>query len=133
MFGFFKKKGETSDQKQSESLPVLSEERRLELLDKVAEEKETLSTLKESEQLADTYEKIGLIYSELGQTDSAIENLEKSLEVKLSMGDGYKKLMSLYNLKRAEAAKNRDNDGIDYYMAKMDDMRNIAKKVTLSR
>ena len=41
--------------------------------------------------------------------------------------------MSLYNAKRAEAARNKDNDAIDYYMAKMDEMRNIAKKLTLSK
>ena len=49
------------------------------------------------------------------------------------MGEGYKKLMLLYNSKRVEAAKNRDDDGIDYYMNKLDDMRNLAKKLTLSR
>lgn len=49
------------------------------------------------------------------------------------MGEGYKKLMILYNAKRAEAAKNRDDAGIDYYMNKLDDMRNLAKKLTLSR
>jgi len=29
----------------------------------------------------------------------------------------------------AEAAKNRDDAGIDYYMNKLDDMRNLAKKL----
>ena len=83
--------------------------------------------------MAEAYERLGLLYGELGEVNQAIETLEKSLEAQLSMGDGYKKLMALYNAKRAEAAKNRDSEGIDYYMSKMDDMRNIAKKVTLSR
>lgn len=80
-----------------------------------------------------SYEKIGLCYAELDDSDEAIASLEKSLETKLSMGDGYKKLMSLYNVKRAQAARSKDNDAIDYYMAKMDEMRNIAKKLTLSK
>ena len=72
-------------------------------------------------------------YSELNLPDEAIEHLEKSQGYKSSMGEGYKKLLMLYNAKRAEAAKNRDNAGIDYYMNKLDDMRNLAKKLTLSR
>lgn len=132
MFGFFKKK----EPKQAEK-PVgevlLSEEERAKLLEKVEEEKSKLTSLTENKVLAEAYERLGLLYGELGEVDQAIETLEKSLEAQLSMGDGYKKLMALYNAKRAEAAKNRDSEGIDYYMSKMDDMRNIAKKVTLSR
>ncbi|WP_261028999.1 tetratricopeptide repeat protein [Streptococcus mitis] len=132
MFGFFKKK----EPKQAEK-PVgevlLSEEERAKLLEKVEEEKSKLTSLTENKGLAEAYERLGLLYGELGEVDQAIETLEKSLEAQLSMGDGYKKLMALYNAKRAEAAKNRDSEGIDYYMSKMDDMRNIAKKVTLSR
>ncbi|EHI73994.1 Uncharacterised protein [Streptococcus criceti] len=40
--------------------------------------------------------------------------------------------MSLYNQKRKEAARSQDDELIAYYMGKMDDMRNIAKKVTLT-
>ena len=57
--------------------------------------------------------------------------LEKSIEIKRSIGEGYKKLMSLYNKKRAESARNGDDQGIDYYMGKMDEMRQIAKQVTI--
>ncbi len=78
------------------------------------------------------FEKIGLLYAKLSQDEAAISHLEKSLSLKLSMGDGYKKLMSLYNRKRREAAKSQDDELIEYYMGKMDDMRNIAKKVTLT-
>ena len=35
------------------------------------------------------------------------------------MGDGYKRLMSLYNLKRKEAAVAHDDELIEYYMGKM--------------
>ena len=86
----------------------------------------------ETDELAGLYEKLGLNYATLEQTDSAIESLEKSLDHKLTIGDGYKKLMSLYNGKRAEAARNGDDAGIDKYMGKMDEMRQIAKKVTIS-
>ena len=65
--------------------------------------------------------------------NSELENLEKSLEVLPSIGDGYKVLMSLYNKKRADSARSGDDNGIDYYMNKMDDMRQIAKITTLKR
>ena len=132
MFGFFKKKEPKQAKKPVEEV-LLSEEERAKLLEKVEEEKSKLTSLTENKDLAEAYERLGLLYGELGEVNQAIETLEKSLEAQLSMGDGYKKLMALYNAKRAEAAKNRESEGIDYYMSKMDDMRNIAKKVTLSR
>ncbi len=39
--------------------------------------------------------------------------------------------MSLYNQKRSDAARAGDDQGIDYYMGKMDEMRQIAKQVTI--
>ncbi|WP_422824472.1 tetratricopeptide repeat protein [Tetragenococcus halophilus] len=80
---------------------------------------------------AKLYEELGLLYAQKND-DEAIPILEKSLERKLSMGDGYKKLMSLYNEKRKEAARNGDDAGIDKYMNKMDEMRSVAKKLTIS-
>ena len=56
------------------------------------------------------------------------------MENKQTIGDGYKKLMSLYNQKRADAARAGDDQrGIDYYMGKMDEMRQIAKQVKRSK
>ncbi|MGT2910455.1 tetratricopeptide repeat protein [Streptococcus cameli] len=131
MFSFFKKKEKTTSKEVVE--PLLSEEDKTEIQNNIAAEESLLETLHSEEDLAVSYEKIGIWKSELNDVDGAIKALETSLDKKLSMGDGYKKLMSLYNQKRAQAAKERDNEGIDYYMSKMDDMRNIAKKLTLSR
>ena len=136
MFGFFKKK-DVKNRKSVETVEeiTLSEEAKAELLKKIADGKALVNndSEKSDEDLAKSYEQMGLWYAELNEVDTAITNLEMSLDKKLSMGAGYKKLMSLYNAKRAEAARNKDNDAIDYYMAKMDEMRNIAKKLTLSK
>ena len=136
MFGFFKKKDD-KNRKSVETVEeiTLSEEAKAELLKKIADGKALVNNDSEKldEDLAKSYEQMGLWYAELNEVDTAITNLEMSLDKKLSMGAGYKKLMSLYNAKRAEAARNKDNDAIDYYMAKMDEMRNIAKKLTLSK
>lgn len=136
MFGFFKKKDD-KNRKSVETVEeiTLSEEAKAELLKKIADGKALVNndSEKSDEDLAKSYEQMGLWYAELNEVDTAITNLEMSLDKKLSMGAGYKKLMSLYNAKRAEAARNKDNDAIDYYVAKMDEMRNIAKKLTLSK
>lgn len=136
MFGLFKNKDKqkpTSPVKAPE--PNLTEEEKATLLKEV----EALRTQAEAtddsdkEAKAKLYEKIGLKQAELTQNEEAITSLEKSLEYKLSIGDGYKKLMNLYNAKRAESARSGNDEGIEYYMNKMDDMRQIAKKVTTSR
>ena len=87
-----------------------------------------LASCEESEKQAKLFEQIGLDYADLDEIEQAISALENSLAHKESIGDGYKRLMSLYNRKRGEAARKGDDQGIDYYMGKMDDMRQIAKK-----
>lgn len=134
MFGFLKKKKpeikkEPKKELTDEEKSVLKE--KIEHLSMEATELESVEP-KELEKLAKVYEELGLAQAELEQIDTAIITLEKSLATKQTIGDGYKKLMSLYNAKRAEAARNGDDDGIDKYMGKMDEMRQIAKKVTIS-
>ena len=107
MFGFFKKKDD-KNRKSVETVEeiTLSEEAKAELLKKIADGKALVNndSEKSDEDLAKSYEQMGLWYAELNEVDAAITNLEMSLDKKLSMGAGYKKLMSLYNAKRAEAA-----------------------------
>ncbi|MBU5363131.1 tetratricopeptide repeat protein [Enterococcus raffinosus] len=135
MFGLFKKKNKPEKIEEKIELSIEEKERltkeNQQLMTQIAELEQADSA--EVSDLAGLYEKLGLNYAELDQVDSAIESLEKSLDYKLTIGDGYKKLMSLYNAKRAEAARNGNDAGIDKYMGKMDDMRQIAKKVTISR
>lgn len=135
MFGFFKKKNKPEKTEEKVELSMKEKEsltkENQQTIVKIAEAEQTDSA--EASELASLYENLGLNYAKLEQVDSAIESLEKSLEHKLTIGDGYKKLMSLYNGKRAEAARNADDEGIEKYMGKMDEMRQIAKKVTISR
>ena len=131
MFGFFKKK----EKKAAEVVETaLTEEEKQALTVKLQELTAQIEAADpaEEEELAQLHEQLGLTYAELQETEQAINALETSLDYKLTIKDGYKKLMSLYNAKRAEAARNGDDAGIDYYMGKMDDMRQIAKKVTIS-
>lgn len=131
MFNFFKKKKEQTSEKKEE---VLSKEQLAKIDQTIDEKKKEISkaeNTESAEKLAKLYEELGLAYAQKKE-EEAIPTLEKSLELKLSMGDGYKKLMSLYNEKRKEAARKGDDEGIDQYMNKMDEMRSVAKKLTIS-
>lgn len=130
MFGFFKKR----DQKEQNDVI------QVEKVDKDALEKqlsqlvEKLSSATDDEELAKLYEEKGLIEADLDLVDEAIQTLEKSLDLKVSIGDGYKRLLNLYNKKkRAQAAKSGDDDAINYYINKFDEMKAVAKKGTLSK
>ncbi|MGT2799093.1 hypothetical protein [Streptococcus marmotae] len=132
MFSFFKKK----EPQKKEEVPqnILSDEEKTLVREKIVDfNKQLAGGDLEVDQRAQLYEEIGLLQAKLEEVEEAIQTLESSLALKLTMGAGYKQLMNLYNQKRAEAARNKDNEAIDYYMNKMDDMRNIAKKLTLTR
>lgn len=131
MFGFFKKKENEPKKRSIKEKKILSPEATEKIQSEITQLNHEISTTQEKLKLAELYEQVGLKFSELYENDQAIQYLEKSLENKQTIGDGYKKLMSLYNQKRADAARAGDDQGIDYYMGKMDEMRQIAKQVTI--
>ncbi|ALS01731.1 hypothetical protein ATZ33_10205 [Enterococcus silesiacus] len=131
MFDFLKKKKKNVMKVEVEE--VLTEEEKTEMRKKIAEITLEINRSQLTETvLAGKCEEAGLLLAQLNEIDSAITSLEKSQSYQNSIGQGYKKLMSLYNQKRAEAARNGDDAGIEQWMNKMDDMRQIAKKVTIS-
>lgn len=128
MFGFWKKKDKEPKNKETEVV-VISEERKEELLSTINLKKEELAQAAKEEQ-AKIYEEIGIAFNELGQVEDAIDALEKSIEMKKSVGNGYKTLLKLYNKKRAEAAKANDEKTLQLYLKKMDQMMQVSKDVT---
>lgn len=137
MFDFFKKK-EKESINTDYSKDELSNNERESIAQKIEEIKITIQELEPDDvanqgSLAILHEKLGLNYAKLGQNDEAIDSLEKSLAFEITINDGYKTLMNLYNQKRAEAARNKNDIEIEKYMNKMDEMRQIAKKGTISR
>lgn len=125
MFSFFKKKKETKKESIEE---VINEDDKRKILKEIEYLENNTSDKNEL-----YYEKVGLLYNQVQEYDKAIEKLEKSFEIKPSVGEGYKKLMSLYNKKRAEAARNGDDIGIETYMNKLDELRQIARKYTIGK
>lgn len=75
-------------------------------------------------------DKIGILLAEAQEIDEAIRYLEMSLSEKKSLGNGYRKLLSLYNIKRRQAAEEKNDEDIQYYLKKIDEMMAISKEVT---
>lgn len=128
MFGFGKKKNKELKKEVTEVV-VLTEERKEELLRTIYLKKEEVDQVVGEEQ-SKIYEEIGLAFNELGEEDNAIDAFEKSIQSKKSVGDGYKALLKLYNKKRAEAAKANDEEALQSYLKKMDQMMQVSKDVT---
>jgi tetratricopeptide (TPR) repeat protein len=129
MFGFGKKKKVKEPNRETTEAVVMTIERKEELLRTISRKKEEVNQVGGEEQ-AKLYEEMGLVFNELGDDDQAIDYLEKSIQVKKSLGEGYKTLLKLYNKKRAEAAKVNDDELLQMYLKKMDQMMQVSKDVT---
>lgn len=132
MFNFFKK-NKSSVQIEASTLRELTADEIAQIEHQINELKQQLTHTDDVQLLASCNEQIGILYNQLRRVDLAIEYLETSMQQKRSIGEGYKILMSLYNQKRAEAAKSGSITDIDFWMNKMDEMRNIAKLATIQR
>lgn len=133
MFDFFKKKlkkAEIPDKKE------LSEAEKQEVSRLIAAKEQELELLleggcQEAPLLAKKYEELGVLQAALDR-EVAIAMIETSFSYQVSIGEGYKTLMNLYNQKRSEAAYKGDGEGIDKWMGKMDELRQIARNNTIS-
>ena len=90
MFGFFKKKENEPKKRSIKEEKILSPEAIERIQSEITQLNQEISTTQEKHELAELYEQIGLKFSELYENDQAIQYLEKSLENKQTIGDGYK-------------------------------------------
>lgn len=132
MFNFFKK-NKPSVQIEPSTPRELAADEIAQIEHQINELKQQITHTDDVQLLASCNEQIGILYNQLRRVDLAMEYLETSMQQKRSIGEGYKILMSLYNHKRAEAAKSGSITDIDFWMNKMDEMRNIAKLATIQR
>ena len=114
---FFKRKIKTDETSSMKTELIINE----------VELKIELENLLKKEKSAEIYTKISKIYELLKEDDKAIEYLEKCIVLDHSLGENHNRLMRLYNLKRREAAESKDNDKIQYYMDKIDELMKISK------
>ncbi len=75
---------------------------------------------------------LGQACVELGLTDEAIGHYEASMSLREQFGPAYNNLLSLYNDKLREAAAARDDDGIQRWTGKLDDLMALSKRVMRS-
>lgn len=72
---------------------------------------------------------IGGIYYKISDYDNAVIYYEESLNIEKTIGKAYTNLLNIYNVKRKEAAVNKDDEKLQYYLKKIDDMMKISKDV----
>lgn len=121
LFGFGKKK-DTAAQGPAQDAGVEREN----LEAKAADLRAALEDLAGDERV-NTLNELGKVLSDLDDVDGAIAAFEESLELKRVMGKASSGLVKLYNKKRAAAASNKDDEGIKYYMDKVNEMLAISK------
>jgi len=118
MFLFGKKK-----EKKEKNIEVNIKVNKDELIAEASEKIQELEELS-GEQRVPLLNQIGALYY---QAESAIKYYEESLSIKKEMGKSYTDLMSLYNKKRQQAAENKNDEQMNYYMQKVQEMMQMSK------
>lgn len=118
-----KKKEKTKEVEKVESTVSVEES-----IKKAEELKEELKNCDETKKVM-LLNKIGGIYYKISDYDNAVIYYEESLNIEKTIGKAYTNLLNIYNVKRKEAAVNKDDEKLQYYLKKIDDMMKISKDV----
>lgn len=125
MFGFLKKdksKG-TEDKPQELKAAVVNREELLSRADKL----ENMLASQEGQGRIETLNQLGELYFQAEEYDKSIEYFEKSLSEDAGLGKAHTNLMKLYNIKRKEAAQQKNSEMTQLYLDKMDKLTNLSK------
>lgn len=120
MFFFGKKKERTK-----EAAPAASIDKE-QILKNVAAKAKELEALA-GEARVPVLNELGGMYFSAGELEKAAALYEESLKIKREMGKTYTNLMSIYNKLRQQAAQNKDDEKLNYYMSKVQDMMQMSK------
>lgn len=118
-----KKKEKTKEVEKVESTVSVEES-----IKKAEELKEELKNCDETKKVM-LLNEIGGIYYKISDYDNAVIYYEESLNIEKTIGKAYTNLLNIYNIKRKEAAVNKDDEKLQYYLNKIDDMMKISKDV----
>ena len=72
---------------------------------------------------------LGKFYFDLNEIDNAIKYYEISINENRSLGQAYTDLTKLYNIKRKEAVDAKDDELVQVYLNKLDDLMKQSKDV----
>lgn len=127
MFSFLtKKKTDKKDNEPEIKEPVINEEQKNELYKQIKELEENL-LISSGEDRIKILNTLGDIFFQLQETDQAIQYYEKSIEENRTLGKAYTNLVKLYNIKRREAARAKDDERLQHYLNKMDMLLKMTK------
>lgn len=82
---------------------------------------------------ADLLTELGQNYQKLNNIDAAIKAYENSLKCNEDFGPAFDGLLSLYDEKRKEAAYKKDNEEIQKWLNKSDELTALSKKIMRSK
>lgn len=124
---FFKKKTKPAQtevavekEPRASSDPVLQEQ--------VEQLKQRLETAEGDLRIA-TLNELGSKLFALEKIDEAISFYEMSIQENRTLGKAYTDLLKLYNVKRKEAAEQNDDEQLQKYLNKIDDLMKLSKDV----
>ena len=123
--GWFSKRKKENVSIDSKQVDIINVE---ELKSSAENLKEKLKACTDSERV-EILNKIGDIYYEIADYNEAETYYEDSLKEEKTIGKTYTNLLNIYNIKRKEAAINKDDSKIQYYLEKIDEMMKISKDV----
>ncbi|MEG0134081.1 tetratricopeptide repeat protein [Clostridium sp.] len=123
--GWFSRKKEKKTSEESVPAEVLNIEELKENAQQLIEELKGC----EGSARVNTLNKIGDIYYKISDHDEAVKYYEESLSQEKKIGKAYTNLLKIYNTKRKEAAINKDDEKLQYYLIKIDEMMKISKDV----
>lgn len=130
MFGLFKKKKEQNGDSKSDKKELTPSEIQ-ETNSQINDLENKLETLTGDEKI-NYLNQLGKLYEKLNKTDDAIKYFEESIAEKEQFGDAYNGLLNLYEIKRKEAAYNKNDEDIQKWVSKIDKLMDISKKVLKS-
>ncbi|UUI03838.1 tetratricopeptide repeat protein [Oceanobacillus jeddahense] len=118
---FFKRKKEKASSPKKEK--VINRE---EILTEIEQVKQELNEADKENKIS-YLNKIGSLYLEIEDYDQAISYYETSISEKPEMGKAFTDLTKLYNIKRKEASEQNDNEKVQHYLAKSDELMKLTK------
>lgn len=130
MFKHFgnKKRREKKPTLSVNEISQLTDEQKAELHKKIEADLEKLNNAQADERIR-LLNELGESYQRIGDVDKAIEYFEMSIGEKKAFGAAYHGLLKLYEIRRKEAAKTKNDDQIQLYVNKLDNLMQISKDV----
>lgn len=112
---------------------LITEDERKVIEQRILQLEEAVQKTSKNDEKIDLFNQLGLEYEKISNIDKAIENFEDSLLLKEQFGEAYNNLLNLYEEKRKNAAKLGEDEEIQKWLTKTEDLMNMAKKVMKSK